>query len=57
MKDSDGNNGNGSVVGMLKVGEKNLFVYDIQGQNHEMRPLCVLDFYIHEKQQRKGYGS
>jgi alpha-tubulin N-acetyltransferase 1 len=57
MKDPIGNNGNGTVVGMLKVGEKHLFVYDKQGKNHEMIPLCVLDFYVHEKQQRRGYGK
>lgn len=48
--------GNGTVVGMLKVGEKKLFIYDSQGQNHEMCPFCVLDFYVCENQQRKGYG-
>ena len=42
---------------MLKVGEKKLFIYDNQGQNHEMSPLCVLDFYVCEQQQRKGYGK
>ena len=57
MKDPDANNGNGCIVGMLKVGEKHLFVYDMQGKNHEMKPLCVLDFYINEKQQRRGYGK
>lgn len=45
-----------SLVGLLKVGEKRLFVYDSQGNNHEMSPLCVLDFYIHESQQRRGFG-
>ena len=57
MKDPQGNNGRGSVVGLLKVGEKNLFVYDAQGKNHEMKPTCVLDFYINEKVQRRGYGK
>lgn len=42
---------------MLKVGEKKLFVYDIQGKNHEMMPLCVLDFFVCENQQRRGYGK
>ncbi|CAF0950931.1 unnamed protein product [Brachionus calyciflorus] len=56
MKDSQGNNGRGSLVGMLKVGEKRLFVHDVQGQTHELMPLCVLDFYVYENQQRKGYG-
>lgn len=43
-------------MGLLKVGEKKLFIYDNQGQNHEMTPLCVLDFYVHESQQRRGFG-
>lgn len=45
------------MVGMLKVGEKRLFVYDSRGENHEMMPLCVLDFYVVESEQRKGYGK
>ena len=48
--------GKGSVVGFLKVGEKKLFVYDSQGRNHELSPLCILDFYVINGQQRKGYG-
>ena len=46
--------GDGIVVGMLKVGEKKLFVYDSQGQNHEMTPLCVLDFFVCENQQKSN---
>lgn len=38
------------------MGEKNLFLHDHQGQTHEIKPLCVLDFYIYDNQQRKGYG-
>ena len=49
--------GKGCVVGHLKVGEKHLFVYDAQGRNHEINALCVLDFYVHESQQRKGFGK
>jgi len=45
------------VVGLLKVGCKKLFVYDTQGVQHEMQPLCVLDFYVHESCQRRGYGK
>ena len=44
------------MIGLLKVGEKRLFVYDMHGENHEMTPLCILDFYITEVNQRKGYG-
>ena len=42
---------------MLKIGEKKLFIHDYMGRTHEMSPLCVLDFYVHDKEQRKGYGK
>ena len=47
----------GSVVGLLKVGAKHLYVYDSHGQVHERTPLCLLDFYVHESKQRSGYGK
>lgn len=46
-----------SVVGLLKVGAKHLYVYDSHGQVHECTPLCLLDFYVHESKQRSGYGK
>ncbi|KAG5461667.1 MAG: hypothetical protein BJ554DRAFT_6099, partial [Olpidium bornovanus] len=42
------------VMGLLKVGRKNLFITDALGRQHELSPMCVLDFYVHEKCQRKG---
>ena len=42
---------------MLKVGRKNLYLFDKNGDNKQYQPLCILDFYIHESQQRKGYGK
>lgn len=56
MKDAAGNGGKGTVVGILKIGHKKLFVYSNQGNVHEMEPLCVLDFYVHESRQRMGCG-
>ncbi|KAK3932042.1 Alpha-tubulin N-acetyltransferase [Frankliniella fusca] len=56
MTDPDGNKGHGTVVGILKVGSKKLFIYDLTGVQWEMEPLCVLDFYIHESKQRTGCG-
>lgn len=44
------------VVGMLKVGRKKLFLLDSNQRTKETAPLCVLDFYIHESRQRRGYG-
>lgn len=49
--------GQGSVVGLLKVGRKKLYVFDAAGAHHEMQPLCVLDFYVHESKQRVGCGK
>jgi len=45
------------IVGLLKIGKKNLFVYDRSGKNHELVPMCVLDFYVHESKQRMGCGK
>ena len=49
--------GNGAAVGILKMGRKKLFVYDNHGKQHEMEPMCVLDFYVHESKQRMGCGK
>jgi len=46
-----------SVVGLLKVGKKNLFLIDGQGSQNEVYPLCVLDFYVQESRQRSGFGK
>ncbi|KAJ3124371.1 Alpha-tubulin N-acetyltransferase 1 [Nowakowskiella sp. JEL0407] len=46
-----------SVVGILKVGAKKLFAVDEVGRHLKILPLCVLDFYVHESCQRKGYGK
>ena len=32
-------------------------VQDNAGRLHEVEPVCILDFYVHESQQRKGYGK
>lgn len=29
----------------------------MHGAQHELNPLCVLDFFVHPSQQRKGYGK
>ena len=48
--------GLGTVVGLLKVGKKNLFLLDNQQAQKQVYPLCVLDFYVHESRQRLGCG-
>jgi alpha-tubulin N-acetyltransferase 1 len=65
LRSSDGNQSvyffcdfaTNQVIGLLKVGKKKLFVYDQAGVQHEMNPLCILDFYIHESRQRVGCGK
>lgn len=46
-----------SVVGMLKVGTKNLYVCDPHGDTKPVMAPCVLDFYVHESRQRSGLGK
>ncbi|KAF8927010.1 Alpha-tubulin N-acetyltransferase 1 [Haplosporangium gracile] len=45
------------VAGMLKMGEKKLFVVDKSGTLHEQEVCCVLDFYVDESCQRRGFGK
>jgi alpha-tubulin N-acetyltransferase 1 len=46
-----------SVIGLLKIGVKQLFINDAVGKFKKITPICVLDFYVHESQQRSGYGK
>ena len=45
------------VLGFIKVGTKKLFLRDRNYNYHEVNPLCVLDFYVHESIQRRGVGK
>jgi len=45
------------VLGLLKVGEKKLFIRNEAGSIKEITPICVLDFYVHESCQRGGIGK
>ncbi|CAF0967373.1 unnamed protein product [Rotaria sp. Silwood1] len=56
IKKANENNNLGTVIGILKVGTKHLYIYDTNGRVNERTPLCVLDFYVHESKQRLGYG-
>lgn len=55
--DRDGNRGSGAVVGILKTGNKSLYLFDEHGTNHQVKPTCILDFYVHESKQRNGLGK
>jgi alpha-tubulin N-acetyltransferase 1 len=45
-----------SALGFLKVGVRHLFLWDRAGKQHELQPLCLLDFFTFPSEQRKGYG-
>ncbi|OHT06814.1 hypothetical protein TRFO_25123 [Tritrichomonas foetus] len=45
------------VVGFVKVGVRNLFLWDKKGVQHERKGLCLLDFFTYPQCQRKGYGK
>ncbi|XP_062515725.1 alpha-tubulin N-acetyltransferase 1-like [Corticium candelabrum] len=57
LKDAAANHGKGCVIGFIKVGQKRLFLVDRTGALHEVTPLCILDFYVHESRQRHGHGK
>jgi alpha-tubulin N-acetyltransferase 1 len=44
-------------VGFIKVGSKALFVRNRSGNIVEMKPLCVLDFFVDASVQRGGHGK
>lgn len=44
-------------IGFLKVGSKSLFVRNRSGTIVEMKPLCVLDFFVDASVQRGGHGK
>ena len=45
------------VIGFIKSGKRNLFYRNFGGQIKEIKPVCVLDFYVHENVQRGGHGK
>ncbi|KAG7211456.1 hypothetical protein KM043_010738 [Ampulex compressa] len=57
LVDNEANSGLGSVVGLLKTGSKNLFMFDETGAHYQLQPRCILDFYVHESRQRMGLGN
>ncbi|XP_016949833.1 alpha-tubulin N-acetyltransferase 2 [Drosophila biarmipes] len=50
--------GRWTVAGLLKVGTKDLFVFDNKGscRRADQTP-AILDFYVHESRQRRGLGK
>lgn len=45
------------TLGFIKVGVRNLFLWDRLGVQHEKQILCLLDFFTYPSCQRKGYGK
>ncbi|KRK00874.1 alpha-tubulin N-acetyltransferase 1 isoform X2 [Drosophila yakuba] len=49
---------NGAVIGLLKVGTKDLYLFDETGQTRKVEQApSILDFYVHESRQRAGLGK
>ena len=47
----------GRAVGFIKWGVKsNLYFYRKNGSMLQCSPVCLLDFFVHESQQRRGVG-
>ncbi|VDK55843.1 unnamed protein product [Anisakis simplex] len=55
--EKDEENGVSKLIGMLKVGRKQLFLYDREMKPYEGEFLALLDFYVHFSRQRQGYGK
>jgi alpha-tubulin N-acetyltransferase 1 len=49
--------GGEKVLGFVKVGVRNLFLWDRKGAQHEKSVMCLLDFFTFPICQRKGYGK
>ena len=45
------------VLGGLKIGTKQLFVYVPGSGQMKCQPVCVLDFYVHRDYQRLDIGK
>jgi alpha-tubulin N-acetyltransferase 1 len=48
--------GGKKVMGFVKVGVRNLFLWDRKGVQHEKKVLCLLDFFTYPICQRQGHG-
>ena len=49
---------NNTVLGFIKIGNKNLYLHDKNFNYHEVKNvLCLLDFYVYEPLQHRGIGK
>ena len=44
------------VEGMMVVGSRTVMYRDDRGKCVDISPLCVVDFYVHDRLQRRGIG-
>lgn len=52
------NSYSGSILGLLKVGTKDLYLFDEAGHTRKVENTpAILDFYVHESRQRSGLGK
>ena len=45
-----------SIVGFLKIAKKKLYLRDLDDKQFIAEPTCVLDFYVHESEQKHEIG-
>ncbi|XP_068141292.1 alpha-tubulin N-acetyltransferase 1 [Drosophila tropicalis] len=58
LADTQPKGGRGVVIGLLKVGTKNLYLFDERGERRKQdQTPAILDFYVHESRQRHGLGK
>ncbi|KPI91990.1 Alpha-tubulin N-acetyltransferase [Papilio xuthus] len=57
LKDGKSNEGAGEVIGILKTGVKQLYLYDLQSKLVIASPVCILDFFVVDCKQRRGFGK
>ncbi|XP_048006286.1 alpha-tubulin N-acetyltransferase 1-like isoform X2 [Leguminivora glycinivorella] len=57
LKDAAAKNGDGEIIGFLKVSYKHLYLFDECDKVREVEPLCVLDFFVSGTRQRRGNGK
>ena len=48
---------NNKAIGFIKIGIKKLFFWNQNNKIRELKPICLLDFYVNENYQRNGLGK
>uniref|UniRef100_A0AC34RHD1 Alpha-tubulin N-acetyltransferase n=1 Tax=Panagrolaimus sp. JU765 TaxID=591449 RepID=A0AC34RHD1_9BILA len=45
------------IIGYLKISKRKLYLRNVEGCQFIVEPICVLDFFVFEEFQRKGFGK